>query len=354
MNEWRPELRDDEDPVRSAPELRDDADPVRSALELHEVDPVRSALELGLRRQPLDAGALARVRASVRAEFDSLYGGRAGARRWPLWVASIAAALAGLTVLTALYLFQAEEGPPLGNVVRVERGSLQTATNFFRTHDLGVGADVPSQEGITSAGTSLIALAQGGLMRVAPGTSFEGAGPNEVVLHSGHVFMDFPRGAGQFVLRTSAGTFEHIGTQFEAAVDGGNTRIRVREGSVRVNTAAAAQVVDAGTEVVVSQAGAVARRSLPTFGPDWAWVEAIGPEFEIENRELADFLGWVARETGRRVEFADDRARDVAGHTLLHGSVQGLAPLAALEQVLSTTSLAYEVHDDVIRVSSRR
>ena len=338
MSEWRPELRDEEGPARSEVDA----------------DPVRFAIELGLRRQPLDAAALARVRASVRAEFDSLHGWRAGVRRWPLRVASMAAALAVFTVLAALYLFQAEEGPPIGRVVRVEHGSLQTATNLFRKHDLVAGADVPSQESITSVGTSLIALAHGGLLRVAPGTSFEGVGPNEVLLHSGHVFLDFPHGAGQFVLRTSAGSFEHIGTQFEAAVDGGNTRIRVREGSVRMNTAGAVQSVDAGTEVVVSRTGAVARRSLPTYGADWAWVEALAPEFEIENRELADFLAWVARETGRRVEFADDRARDIASHTLLHGSVRGLAPLAALEQVLSTTSLAYEVHEEVIRVSSRR
>jgi len=329
MNEWRPDLRDDEDPVRSA-------------------------LELGLRRQPLDAVALARMHARVRAEFDSLHGWRAGVRRWPRRLAALAAVLAAFTVLAAVYLFQAEEGAPLGSVVRVEHGSLRTATNLFRTHDLVPGADVPSQENITSAGTSLIALAHGGLLRVAPGASLEGVGPNEVLLHSGHVFLDFPDGAGQFVLRTSAGSFEHIGTQFEAAVDGGNTRIRVREGSVRMNTVAAVQLVNAGTEVVVSPAGAVARRSLPTYGPDWAWVEAVAPEFEIENRELAEFLGWVAHETGRHVEFADDHARDVASHTRLHGSVHGLAPLAALEQVLSTTSLAYEVHEEVIRVSSRR
>jgi hypothetical protein len=338
MNEWRPELRDEEDPARFSANT----------------DPVRSALELGLRRQPLDAPALARMRGALRAEFDSLRGSRTGVRRWPLRVASMAAGLAAFTVLAALYLFQAEEGPPIGSVVRVEHGSLQTATNPFRKHDLVAGADVPSQESITSVGTSLIALAHGGLLRIAPGTSFEGVGPNEMLLHSGHVFLDFPGGAGRFVLRTSAGSFEHMGTQFEAAVDGGNTRIRVREGSVQMNTAAAMQRVDAGTEIVISQAGAVARRSLPTYGSDWAWVEALAPQFEIENRELADFLGWVARETGRRVEFADERAREVARHTLLHGSVQGLAPLAALEQVLSTTSLAYEVHEEVIRVSSRR
>ncbi|MEJ0036059.1 MAG: FecR domain-containing protein [Gammaproteobacteria bacterium] len=331
MSEWRPDLRDEEDPVRSA-------------------------LELGLRQQPLDAAALARVRESVRAEFDTMHGWRAGSRRWPRWVAAMAATLAGLTVLAALYLFQGEEGPPFGNVVRIERGSLRTARNFFRTHDLGVGADVPSQEAIMSAGTSLIALAGGGLLRVAPGASFEGVGSNEVVLRAGRVFLDFPRGAGRFVLSTSAGTFEHIGTQFEAVVEGGSTRIRVREGAVRMSTpaAAAALMVDAGTEVVVSQAGSVARRSVPTYGPDWAWAESTAPQFEIENRELMDFLGWVARETGRHVEFVDERARDVAGHTLLHGSVRGLAPLAALQQVLSTTSLRYEIHDDVIRVSSAR
>jgi hypothetical protein len=329
MNEWRPDLRDDEDPVRSA-------------------------LELGLRRQPLDADSLTRVRAAVRREFDSIHGWRAGTRRWPRWMLAIAATLAGFTVLAAVYLFQAEEGPPLGSVVRVEHGSLQTATNFFRRHDLEVGADVPSLEGINSGGTSLIALAQGGLLRVAPGTSFEATGPDELILHSGHVFLDFPREVGRFVLSTPAGTVEHIGTQFEAAVEGDSTRIRVREGSVRMNTAAAApQVINAGTEVMVSEAGAVARRTLPTYGPDWAWVESIATEFEIENHDLSEFLGWVAHETGRHVEFADDRAREVAGHTLLHGSVHGLAPLAALEQVLSTTSLRYEVRGDVIRVSSR-
>ncbi len=330
MSEWRPDLNEEDDPVRSA-------------------------LERGLHRQPLDGAALARVRESVRAEFEALHGWRAGRRRWPVRVASMAAMLAGLTVLTALYLFQGEEGPPFGNVVRVEQGALQAATNFFRKRDLGVGADVPSQEGITSGGTSLIALTQGGLLRVGPGTSFEGVGADEVVLQSGHVYLDFPQGAAsRLVLRTKAGTFEHVGTQFEASVSGDATRIRVREGSVRMNTARDAQFVNAGTEVVVSNAGAVTRRSLPTYGPDWAWVESIAPEFEIENRQLADFLIWVARETGRRVEFVDDRARDVAGHTLLHGSVHGLAPLAALEQVLSTTSLRYEIHDDAIRVSSHR
>lgn len=330
MTDWKPEVQDEDDPVRSA-------------------------LELGLRRQPLDAAALARVREAVRSEFDTLYGWRGGRRRWPIWVASMAATLAAVTVIAAVFLFQSEVGPAFGSVLRVERGALQTSTNFFRKHELGVGEEVLSQEDITSSGASLIALAQGGVLRVAPGTTLEGVSAGEVILRSGQVYLDFPKGAGDFVLRTAVGTFEHVGTQFEAAVRGGETLVRVREGSVKMSTGdLASERVEAGTEVVVSKAGSITRRSLPTYGPDWAWAESIAPEFEIENRALADFLTWVARETGRHVEFADDRARELAGHTLLHGSVHGLAPLAALQQVLSTTSLRYEIHDDVIRVSSPR
>src|SRR5690242_19183825 len=150
-----------------------------------EEDAVRAALERGLRRQPLDGGALARMREVVRSEFDALYGWRGGRSRWPARAVAIAATVAGLTVLAALFLFQREMGPPFGNVVRAERGALQISANFFRKYELRAGQEVPSQETLTSGGTTLIALARGGLLRVAPGTSFEGAGAGEIVLRSG-------------------------------------------------------------------------------------------------------------------------------------------------------------------------
>ena len=83
-------------------------------------------------------------------------------------------------------------------------------------------------------------------------------------------------------------------------------------------------------------------------------METLAPEFEIEGQPLAGFLDWVARETGRHIQFADTGVRDTALRTRLHGSIRGLAPLEALGRVLSTTSLRFEVHDDIIRISSQR
>jgi hypothetical protein len=80
VSKWRPDLRDDDDPVRSA-------------------------LERGLCRHPLDAAALARVRAAARAEFDVHHGWRAHIRRWPRRMALFAAALAGVTLIAAVCLY---------------------------------------------------------------------------------------------------------------------------------------------------------------------------------------------------------------------------------------------------------
>jgi hypothetical protein len=62
----------------------------------------------------------------------------------------------------------------------------------------------------------------------------------------------------------------------------------------------------------------------------------------------------VGRETGRRIVYVDTRAREVAAQTRLHGSVDGLLPLQALDQVLSATSLELGLVEGAIRVSSRR
>ncbi len=86
-----------------------------------------------------------------------------------------------------------------------------------------------------------------------------------------------------------------------------------------------------------------ASERVPTHGKDWEWVESIAPPYQIENRLLSDFLQWVARETGRHIRFQDDNAKRLASQTRLHGSIEGLRPLEALDQVLSATSLRSEV-----------
>jgi hypothetical protein len=54
---------------------------------------------------------------------------------------------------------------------------------------------------------------------------------------------------------------------------------------------------------------------------------------------LANFLDWIASETGREVVYATPAVRDLANSIRLHGSIRGLDPETALNVVLQTTEL---------------
>ena len=92
------------------------------------------------------------------------------------------------------------------------------------------------------------------------------------------------------------------------------------------------------------------QRYLAPSDPVWAWVQTPGGQFQVDGHSALDLLHQVARETGRRLEFADEHANQLASGTVLHGSIRGLAPDVALRALLATTSLAADVQADRITV----
>lgn len=314
-------------------------------------DDLEPALERGLRRQPLDAEAFARMRAALSPEFNALRE-RARRRRLAMWSA-LAAGVAALCI-GYLMLTPASPQPIVARIQRTAGAGLAVRTGLLRLQTLTESADLHAGERWAADSPVLLSLASGVTMRLAPGAVIDATRADEMSLRKGRVYLDFGPNTLPFTLRTPTASIRHIGTQFEAAVVGGATRVRVREGLVRVFSQQSTDHAERGTEIVLPANGPVVRRPVPTYGKDWEWVESIAPTYEIDNKSLMDFLLWVGRETGRHVDFADAHVRDAASQIVLHGSVDGLPPLEALDRVLRTTSLRFELQGDAIRVSSRR
>jgi ferric-dicitrate binding protein FerR (iron transport regulator) len=219
---------------------------------------------------------------------------------------------------------------------------------------LDAGAVLRSGRTYRAIGQALVDLKDGGNLRMASGSEFEVLAKDDVRLESGEMYVDIPpgtRASSTFIARTEAGEFHHVGTQFALAVIQGETRLRVREGSVRWLAAAGESTVKAGTEVVFSKGAKAAERPVGTSGQEWDWTAKTTPDFEIDNRPLGDFLEWVARESGRKLVLADDETRKQAARVRMHGSVHGLTPMQALSAVMATTELRYDLPDGQIRVS---
>lgn len=244
--------------------------------------------------------------------------------------------------------------PQFGEVVRLDHGSLVSRWGGIFRETGEAGAELKSGRAMMAEGAALIALSAGGTLRARPGARWQAQAVDRIALERGCVYFDFSQGphGRPFSIETVAGTIEHTGTQFEVAVADATIRIRVREGTVRLRRPAGSEIARAGVELVASKRGAVVRRPILTYGDDWAWVEALAPDLDIEDRSLLEALRWFARETGRDLHFMNPSIQEIATRTRLHGTIEGLAPVEAMNAVLSTTSMRGELRSGEIQISS--
>jgi ferric-dicitrate binding protein FerR (iron transport regulator) len=202
--------------------------------------------------------------------------------------------------------------------------------------DIGPGAEFRTQ---SDAGLS---FRMGDLsVRVAANSSLTLNANDNIYLRQGKLYLDSGQDVGSSItVITPAAVATDIGTQFEVRFVDLAYRLRVRSGEVRL----VADMADtenlngtAGDEFSIANDGKVERSTIAADDPEWQWAEALAPAPGIEGEPLALLLDWVSRETGRELVFASPIIELNSKQTIMHGSVDNLAPLAALNVVLATT-----------------
>lgn len=328
---------------------RDDND--ARELEAEQVESLRQAFRI----TPLDAQALDRIRGSAHRAWLETVNRRGRTRRRVLALAASIAAIA--VTVTVLGVLEVPPGPaPItAHVVRIEGNSLLHSASRTAALPIAVGATLRVGDSVaTSAAAGLaIELAGGISLRVRADSALRFAGTSVVELERGVVYLDLPAHAQSSIsVRTPGIRVDHLGTQFSVALAAGATSVNVREGSVRVRSDAADEQLVAGERLTISAAGELHRERIAVAGSEWAWAEALAPDFDVENKSLAAFLEWFERETGRRLVYATPDAHARAQSAKLHGSIERLSPDSALAAVFATTTLSYELTGDQIKVSS--
>ncbi|HEX5760947.1 MAG TPA: hypothetical protein VF121_17300, partial [Thermoanaerobaculia bacterium] len=65
---------------------------------------------------------------------------------------------------------------------------------------------------------------------------------------------------------------------------------------------------------------------------------------------LAEYLGWLARETGWRVVYEDPSLAALAGTIRLHGTIAGMVPDESASVVLPGSGLAWDLEGGTLRL----
>lgn len=305
-----------------------------------------------------------RVRGSVRAHWR----GAVRARRRRRWLAGgslgLAAALAVAGMIGLFYRPQSQPLPsfdgPVAEVVAVS-GPVRLFADG-RPGRSGEGrllqpGDVIGAGGILDTGPrgrAAVRMASGSSLRLDHSTRLRGLTDVAVALDSGAIYFDSSGSAGTepIEIRTPLGVVYDVGTLFEVRLGEREMRVRVREGAVHLDRDGRRHDAGPGIELTIDAGGALSRRSVPVFGPDWEWILAVAPSFELEGRTLDLFLDWVNRETGWRPRFVSTEAAARASGVVLHGSIDGMRPAQALEAVLPTCGLVHRLDGGILVIQA--
>ena len=190
-------------------------------------------------------------------------------------------------------------------------------------------------------------LPRGGELRVDALSVVTIVESGEIHISKGALYLD-SNGTTLPAVITPAGSITNIGTRFEvrvftAAAEQLSTRVRVRDGKIRLAQASVVTEVAAADELLARADASITRRHVDPFGAEWTWVTRAAPRFELEGKSLGSFLEWIEHEGAWTVAFASPALERRARSTVLHGSVESMSTTEALEAVLPACGLVHRV-----------
>jgi ferric-dicitrate binding protein FerR (iron transport regulator) len=316
--------------------------------------------KVGRRDEPA-AQVQAEVRQAVYAEWRTTVAQRTRRKRW--MVSGIAAGTAVVALGATLLLRQIAPSSAttlVASIAQVQAGStsgvVQVRGEDGSWRDVTPGERLPAGASLRTDATTRVALQfENGLsMRVDSGSLVQLAAVDRAVLERGRLYVDAPpSGHAPLTVQTQFGSIAHVGTQYQAQVDGRRLIVSVREGRVSIAGETGEWQLLHTERLVVDVAGTAIRDRVPAHDASWSWAAEAAPPFDIDNRTLASFFDWAARETGRSLNYTSPQARAEAEKLILRGSTGSLNPHQALAAVVATTNFAVTSSDASLDIGLR-
>lgn len=288
------------------------------------------------------------VRAAVHAEWRHLIQSRKS-RRQRRWLAA-AAMLLGAFGMSWLALNMNSQTAMIATITQLQGGSTlneAAAGSQSQIHDgdvLRTGSD----------GGLGIALSTGIRLRLASASELRWLNANEVQLVRGAAYIDSHGSTAALTVHTAQGDVTHLGTRYLVDAGEQTLRVAVREGRVTLHAGPTQLTVNAQEQLQMDAQAQIVRSVLRMDDPAWQWVDALAQPFTLENRSVAEFLQWVASETGYEVNYASGSVATAARSAVLHGRQTSLPPLQALQMVLATTDFHAALQGKQLLISQQQ
>lgn len=303
-------------------------------------------------RETVDPERTEIARGRVAAHWENVVAERRSIRRQKHNRMYAVAASLVLVAVTASVLWQPQGGPP-DPVAMVDRvlGTVMVADSGAVS---GVAIDANSAIETGPDGRIALRMSGGQSLRVDVNSRLVVDGAGQVSLQRGALYIDtgLVGAPPPMLVATALGTARDVGTQFQVRLADSMLIVAVRDGLVDVVPVGQENVsVEAGRFLEVDTLGSKQDLPLQDDSANWAWIETVVPEFQIEGATLAEYLNWYAHERGLQLNWNDTDSAQKAGDIVLSGSIRGASLGEGLQIVRQIAPFEFSVDGDVLRVT---
>jgi hypothetical protein len=327
-----------------------------------EHDALEDLLRHASPRPAPESVAVAKAKAALREEWRDVTGKRQKRRRVMQYAIAATMLLGAFVAINVLRL-------PTVEVVQVA----SIAKSFGSVYLLGEHSellDTPDRSNVFSGQTIVtgdeaglaLAWGLGGSLRVDENTRIQLSDNSSVYLEAGRIYFDSQNAtlitgidAGdnpKFTVRTDLGDVRHLGTQYMTEVGLDTLVVSVREGEVSIDGKFHDETVASGEQAILAGRQIPTILSVTPIGEMWDWINSTTPVTDVDGRSLHEFLVWVCREMGLKLQF-EGQAEAVAHVAILKGKVD-TEPADALRLRLATADLRSRIEGGVIYISDTR
>lgn len=298
------------------------------------------------------------IREAVRAEWQQVAGGHVRRRNITTFALAASVLLAVFATLNSLR-------EPVVDISDLQMAMIEKQFGEIRVNSLPADsaqiAAIAGDDLLETADDSGIALGwhNGGSLRLDENTIVVFEAGNQIYLQQGRIYFDSEEGplssrpastnAVELLIRTDHGVMRHLGTQYMTSVDADELVVSVRDGIVSIVGAVTA-TAPAGKQYAITGAGELSIEDTNGVD-DWKWVEKSTPAVNLEGRFVSEALDWASRESGHRIRYMSDEARELAHTETLQGDWNHVEPSRAVELFMMTVDLNASFEDGEIVIS---
>jgi hypothetical protein len=172
----------------------------------------------------------------------------------------------------------------------------------------------------------------------------------QIQLLQGEIYHDADlANAKALLIKTKFGNIQHVGTRYAVAVNDQELTVKVRNGLVKLASAAINRTFDAGKMVELFKTGEIKQSNITPYDASWSWTKKASKPLAVNHQSLGAFIKNYAHENGLQINWHNQQEQ--VSQVKIVGDFAQLSEKKLLKTVFLSTKFDFVINQGILTIN---